>query len=563
MSTVWILLAILFLSSVVVSFKKRRDERLHRIRATWAKPIDHTRPMAALAESHASRIDVTGGAASVDQRTWTDLNLDDVFVAIDRTTSTLGQHALYHRLRTASPADQLEIFESLTEGFRSDTRMRERAQVALDRLQDPQGYDVWWMGKPGAVEGRQWYVVFPVLTAAALVSIALAPLWPGALLMMLVINLPMRYVTDRRIGAIASSIRQCAPVIGAAGSLRFMAGDGVEPLASVLREDVPRLTRLKWISSWANGNPFMVSFDSSQLSIMFSDLASVLYEYFNLFLLLDATGVYFGVRDLRAHRVSLLRVIAVIGDIDAAISVASYREGRDDWTRPQFRSEGTVTLTDLRHPLIDDAVPNSIVLRAGGGALVTGSNMSGKSTFLRTVGVNAILAQALNTCLAREYTGPRFVVRSCIGRSDDLLAGKSYYIVEVEALLGLVRLSESDRPHLFLLDELFRGTNAIERIAAGQGVLQELVEGEHSATPHVVVAATHDGELVGLLGSAYDAYHFGDSLSPGGLVFDHRLNPGPGTTRTAIALLAQHGAPQRLLSRAKATAAMLDRQRNL
>jgi DNA mismatch repair ATPase MutS len=380
---------------------------------------------------------------------------------------------------------------------------------------------------------------------------------------MLVINLPMRYVTDRRIGAIASSIRQCAPVIGAAGSLRFMAGDGVEPLASVLREDVPRLTRLKWISSWANGNPFMVSFDSSQLSIMFSDLASVLYEYFNLFLLLDATGVYFGVRDLRAHRVSLLRVIAVIGDIDAAISVASYREGRDDWTRPQFRSEGTVTLTDLRHPLIDDAVPNSIVLRAGGGALVTGSNMSGKSTFLRTVGVNAILAQALNTCLAREYTGPRFVVRSCIGRSDDLLAGKSYYIVEVEALLGLVRLSESDRPHLFLLDELFRGTNAIERIAAGQGVLQELVEGEHSATPHVVVAATHDGELVGLLGSAYDAYHFGDSLSPGGLVFDHRLNPGPGTTRTAIALLAQHGAPQRLLSRAKATAAMLDRQRNL
>lgn len=559
--SLWILLAVVPLFVIVFSYKKRRQERLDRIRADWAKPVAHRRRFDTLAECHVSRVAVTPGSRSLDGRTWADLNLDDVFVAIDRTTSTLGQQALYHRLRSAPVGDNLEAFEVLTERLRDDMKARERAQIALDRLQDQHGYDVWWLGRPDAVQGRPWYVVFPILTAAALISIALLPFSPAPLIVMLVINLPVRYLTDRKIGAIASSIRQCAPLIGTAAALRFIAGDDVRSIAAPLHDDVPKLARLKWISSWANGNPFMLSFDSAQAAVIVSDLIGAVYEYLNMFLLLDATGVYFGLRDLNTHRQSLLRVTAAVGDIDAAISVASYREGSENWTRPRFQAEGPLSLMDLRHPLIADPVPNSLTLRPGTGVLVTGSNMSGKSTLLRTVGVNAILAQTLNTCLAREYAGPVLEVRSCIGRSDDLIAGKSYYLVEVEALLGLVRLSESAHPHLFLLDELFRGTNAVERVAAGHGVLQELIETEHGRKPHVVIAATHDGELVNLARESYDAYHFGDSIGPDGLVFDHRLKHGPATTRTAIALLRQSGAPERLLDRATATAAALDRQR--
>src|SRR5205814_197241 len=125
----------------------------------------------------------------------------------------------------------------------------------------------------------------------------------------------------------------------------------------------------------------------------------------------------------------------------------------------------------------------------GHGALITGSNMSGKSTCLRTVAVAAVMAQTINTCLATEYAAPILRVRSCIGRSDDLLAGKSYYIVEVESLLDLVRASETAAPHLFVLDELFRGTNAVERIAAGQAVLEALLTGQTGPTPHLVIAA--------------------------------------------------------------------------
>ena len=203
-------------------------------------------------------------------------------------------------------------------------------------------------------------------------------------------------------------------------------------------------------------------------------------------------------------------------------------------------------------------MPNSIALAPPHGVLVTGSNMSGKSTFLRTVGINVVLAQTLNTCLARAYEAPVYCVRSCIGRSDDLIAGKSYYLVEVESVLALVKASGELSPHLFIFDELFRGTNAVERIAAAEAVLVALIEG---GKPHVVLAATHDGELVDLLRDSYTVCHFGDAVGPDGLMFDYRLTPGPATSRNAIALLELSGAPEAVVKRALERAAALDRQR--
>ncbi len=203
-------------------------------------------------------------------------------------------------------------------------------------------------------------------------------------------------------------------------------------------------------------------------------------------------------------------------------------------------------------------MPNSIALAPPHGVLVTGSNMSGKSTFLRTVGVNAVLAQTINTCLARAYDAPVYQVRSCIGRADDLIAGKSYYLVEVESVLALVRASEGAEPHLFIFDELFRGTNAVERIAAAEAVLGALIG---DGKPHVVLAATHDGELVDLLRDSYVVCHFGDAVGPEGLVFDYRLTSGPATSRNAISLLKLNGAPETIVNRALARAEALDRQR--
>jgi DNA mismatch repair ATPase MutS len=195
------------------------------------------------------------------------------------------------------------------------------------------------------------------------------------------------------------------------------------------------------------------------------------------------------------------------------------------------------------------------------GLLVTGANMAGKSTFIRTVGVTTILAQTIHTCLATRYSSPVLFVSSALRVDDDLLTGRSYYLVEVETLVARVKAASSSSPHLFLLDELFRGTNAVERIAAAEAVLVALAGPPAGAARHRVLAATHDGELVSLLRGLYDTSHFADALSADGLVFDYHLRPGPTSTRNAIALLRLEGAPDTLIERALARAAALDRAR--
>lgn len=99
--------------------------------------------------------------------------------------------------------------------------------------------------------------------------------------------------------------------------------------------------------------------------------------------------------------------------------------------------------------------------------------------------------------------------------------------------------------NLFLFDELFRGTNAIERIAAAEAVLREMVGPPEDRKPHVVLVATHDGELVELLRDTFVPYHFTDSLGTEGLTFQYRLEPGAATSWNAIALLQLQGAPAR------------------
>jgi len=126
-------------------------------------------------------------------------------------------------------------------------------------------------------------------------------------------------------------------------------------------------------------------------------------------------------------------------------------------------------------------------------------------------------------------------------------------------VLGLVRAAESASPHLFLFDELFRGTNTVERVAAGEAVLRALLapRPDASPAPHVVLAATHDQELVDLLRGVYAAHHFSDAVDDNGMTFDYQLREGAAHSRNAIALLKLRGAPTGLVAYASARAKQL------
>lgn len=541
-------IAAVIVLSVWSSWDARRKLRA-RLRHSWGEARSERADLEAIADLFRTHPPDT----ALDDRTWADLLLDDVFAQLDRTESSVGQQMLYTRLRSAGQPRSLDAFDALVERFGTDADFRERTQIQLARLRHSSGYYLHRLARPDTLVRPWWHAAFPLWTAVVLASLILGFVWHGVFLIAalgLAVNVVIRIANARRVGAEAVWFRQVGPLISVAYALGGCDAPATAAITASMKPDLSALRRLGALARWVG---------RGAESAVPTDLVGAIVEYINIQLLMDINALYFASRELRTRGRHLVRLIEAVGEIDAAIAVASFRSDERTWTRPRFlEPSARATLRDVRHPLVDAAVPNSMALGPPRGVLVTGSNMSGKSTFLRTVGVNVVLAQTINTCLAREYEAPWYQVRTCIGQTDDLMAGKSYYLAEVESVLSLVSASEHNEPHLFIFDELFRGTNAVERIAAGEAVLRSLVA---HGKPHVVLAATHDGELVELLSDLYVVYHFGDSIGPDGLAFNYQLTAGPATSRNAIALLKLNGAPELLVAQALSRAAELDRRK--
>lgn len=328
-----------------------------------------------------------GRRVPLDARTGEDLDLDAVFAVLDRTESDIGQQLLYHRLRTTPTPDDLAAFEALLTRLSEDAAARERVLVSLSGLRGHPG-QVWWLTQPGILETRRRDAMFPVIGLVVPVALMLTSVWPVALVAVIlgvIVNMIVRYVTAPRLGPPLGPFRQVAPLLVAAEAVRPLVAACGLPVGSALSSDLAGMRRLRRIARWVGRDP-MTS----------DDLTNVIHEAANMLFLLDLVLLFLASREIGAHGPALVRTVASVGTVDAAISVASYRVGAAGWTRPVFESPaGASTMLGLRHPLLPEAVPNSIELGPPRGVLVTGSNMSGKSTFLRTVGVNAILAQTI------------------------------------------------------------------------------------------------------------------------------------------------------------------------
>ena len=178
--------------------------------------------------------------------------------------------------------------------------------------------------------------------------------------------------------------------------------------------------------------------------------------------------------------------------------------------------------------------------------LLTGSNASGKSTFLKTVALNALLAQSICTVHGTRYTAPAFRIYSSMAITDDLFAGESYFISEIKSLKRITEADTSKQPLLCVIDEVLRGTNTVERIAASSELLKYL-----DTEKSLCLAATHDVELCTLLEGQYRMLHFEESVTEDGeVIFDYTIKKGPATTRNAIRLLDRMGFNENLVMKA-------------
>ena len=208
-------------------------------------------------------------------------------------------------------------------------------------------------------------------------------------------------------------------------------------------------------------------------------------------------------------------------------------------------SEPVLQAKALGHPLLPDEVrvSNDLTLpHLGEVVMITGSNMSGKSTFLRTLGMNLCLAYAGAPVCATTLQCGLLRVFTCINVNDSVTDGISHFYAEVKRLKALLQALSmtSDTPLLFLIDEIFRGTNNRERLIGSQAYIEAL-SGGHG----VGLVSTHDLELVTLAESmpTIHNYHFRETIVDGRMAFDFELRPGPCPTTNALTIMQLEGLP--------------------
>ena len=237
--------------------------------------------------------------------------------------------------------------------------------------------------------------------------------------------------------------------------------------------------------------------------------------------------------------------------LEASISLANFAYLNPDYIFPEFipdqknKDQPIFAATGLGHPLIPayQTVSNDFSLTKSGEAfIVTGSNMSGKSSFLKTIGVNLCLAYAGGPVNAGSFHSTLFRIFTCIKINDSIVDGFSFFYTEVKrlkALLGALQVNHQ-LPLLFLIDEIFRGTNNRERLVGSRSYIRNLI-GQNGAG----LIATHDLELIKLADDFPDITncHFREEVADGKMVFDYKLRPGPCPTTNALKIMRMEGLP--------------------
>jgi len=468
----------------------------------------------------------------IDDATWADLDLDDIFNLINRTSTPIGAQYLYHLLRhPLLESVLLNKREALINFFSTNAAVREKVQLTLHRLEEKNAkylpYAL-WKPLPEKPPYTRIFNVISLISFSALFLVLLDYLHFGVLILIFIFNLVLRSFMKRKMDISIYSFQYLGVLISTTDQILAIKSDALDEIQSVFKKNLKQARLIA----------------KDILALQFKDEFGII-EYLNIYFLWDISGFYAAIDRIRKNLPQLKTIYETLASLDTFISIASFRKDYHQFCHPRLLDDGgKYQANDIFNPLLKKPVSNSFEFNSKN-ILVTGSNMAGKTTFLKTMGVNAVLAQTINMSFSEYYETPWIKVISSIGRMDNLVLGKSYYLAEVESILRLLNASKNETIHLFILDEIFRGTNSVERLAASIEVLKYLA----NAKDYVLVA-THDLQLTEILNHEYANYHFSEKVGVEGLEFDYKLQPGPSTTRNAIALLAFVGYPKSIIENA-------------
>ena len=487
----------------------------------------------------------------IDELTWSDTGMEDIFLQMDNCFSSAGEEYLYRQLHDLSLSKEDLLFnDSIINELNEDEDLREKLSLSLYRL----GFV-----RQGSLPGNLKKILlqdhilnpfFHILCDIYYVIVAvLAFYYPlvAALFFVLIlfVQISSYFSIRKKADEILSGFSMIFNMTKIGGMLPLKKDSQAGKVIEELSKDLKKI-RLKTVFS-----AFLAGTGSGQSAGIFS----LIFTYLNLLFHFDLIAAEFLLRKIGSQKDAIYSAYEKCGFLDMCLSVSSYRvflEKKCAFTRPDFSFETGIVIKNGYNPLLNEPVPNDASNSEG--ILITGSNASGKSTYMRMIAVNAILAQTISTCPASFYGAPLFSIYSSIAVNDSILKGESYFMAEINSLKRIVDASVRDkRPVICFIDEIFKGTNTSERISAAMSVLKYLREKKV-----IVFAATHDLELTQLVAGCYKNVHFSEQIEGNDISFNYRLMEGPSKSRNAIALLKMKGFPENVILESEKMCSVLD-----
>ena len=499
------------LVNVIISIIERRKQ-IAKINTLWDNKLkleSFIRPNSRFDAQYRTYRDHYNKQSFIDDKTWSDLNMDTLFHKINFNFTAIGEMRLYATLRGMFKVNQT----SLINMFKDNKVFRLNVSYILSKI------------------GKNVYPLFPdqMLPSKRNILLMFCPLLPfigfafiflipskGILICLtfMILNAILSFKLKKSYDQDLKSVFYTANVIKQSQALSKI-------------ESTPAIS--------VDFTHFKASrrFSGLLARLESQDMVSSIIMFIKLVFMIDYVLFHLIQRSYFKYQEEVMACYDYISILDNHYSIAMYQHTLTHYCYPKINNNiNGLQMKSIIHPLLDEenAIANTIDI--SNYILLTGSNASGKSTFMKAVALNLILAQSIQTATAHSFIYQPGYVMTSMANADDVLSGDSYFMSELKSIRRLFNTHQCNKIYCFI-DEIFKGTNTTERIAASESVLSYL----DNQKAYQVIAATHDVELSILLENTYNNYHFNESIQENSIFFDYKIKPGKANTRNAIELL--------------------------
>lgn len=468
----------------------------------------------------------------VDSTTFYDLNLLDYIKRIDYSMSTMGASSLYARTREARPIlKDLDTLRYIRENQEETISLMAKF-LSFGEIKNKELFTLLKNGIEAKFSFELYVKFYPLIAALVLGLFFVSKI---SFLSGITLILATNAIITKDISKKTQGASKMLTMLGKFSKL------GTDVLKTDLElESIERLrdykTLLKKINRKTGSFYNKVGLDTD-----------IFYELISTVTLHEAM-LFLSIKDLvNENKENLCKLYFILGDIDNEIALSNLYYNLDLVCKADVADKTediSIEGEELHNPIIylkdkEESVGNTFKFTKD--ILLTGSNASGKSTFLRTIGINHLMAKTLGFVVAKKFKTTDTDIFTSIDIKDSIEEKTSYFMAEAKTIKKMI-----DNPgNIYLLDEVFKGTNTIDRISAASSTLDYL------SKQGFVVAATHDIELTNILEKDFCNYHFEEVVTKDEIKFDYKLKEGRAATRNAIRILEMYDYPEIITKKAR------------